>query len=152
AIQKLHLERNPEFVDPHTLLPYDTETLLRQVNNHLTIARPPGSMLLNVDFRSHDPQLAAAMANAIAQSYLDLEYSSRANALRESSKYMAGQLDQLRAQMETSQKKLVDYESHTDVVDPGNKDNIMTARLSQINEDLTKAQNQRTLLEAEVRT
>ena len=41
------------------------------------MTRPPNTYLLQISYRSADPQLAADAANSIAQSYLEHSYTIR---------------------------------------------------------------------------
>ena len=50
--------------------------------SRLKVSRPPNTYLLLVSYRSPDPQLAADVANAIAQSYLEHTYNIRYPARR----------------------------------------------------------------------
>ncbi|MHB8735602.1 MAG: GumC family protein [Terriglobales bacterium] len=152
AIESQHLERVPEFLplrDAQRPPAEREDLLLRNVAAHVSVDQPFDTYLLEVHFRSRSSDLAARVANEISRSFLDHEYRTRAQALEDSSRGMALQREELRAQMERSQQKLVAYESQHDVLDPDDKSNVMQARLSQINEDLSAAQSARMRIEAE---
>ncbi|HZT73264.1 MAG TPA: polysaccharide biosynthesis tyrosine autokinase [Terriglobales bacterium] len=126
-----------------------SDKLLRVVTKHIVVDQPIGTTLLGIHFRSRNPQLAAQVANGLANAFVEHEYRTRARALQDSAKYMSDQLDTERAQMEQDQRALVDYESSHDVIDPDDRQNIYNARLSQINADYTRVQAQRMQLQAE---
>ena len=152
AIAALHLERNPEFVPRRSQSPAQAQQALEQnVARNILVTHPPGTLLLEVHFRSFDPAISAQVANGLAQAFLEHEYRTRFQALTQSSEYMSEQLAQLRAESEKSQEDLVNYESTADVLDPDDKTNVMQARLGQINADYTKAQTERMRVEAEYR-
>lgn len=153
AIQNLGLDRNPEFAgkpdSPQLSAAEKMDRILRVVTSDITVSQPTGTLLLQITFRSHNPQLSSDVANGLARAFLEHEYATRSKALTDSSKYMTDQLDGLRAQMERDQTALVDYESTHDVIDADDKNNIYQARLSQINNDLSDAQSQRMKLQAD---
>lgn len=152
AIGALHLERNTEFAPRQAMDPGRTaEALERAVARNVLVTRPPGTLLLEVHFRSSDPEISAQVANGLAASFLEHEYRTRYQALTQSSEYMTEQLAQLKAKSEQSQEDLVNYESTANVLDPDDKTNVMQARLTQINADYTKAQTQRMQVESEYR-
>ncbi|TAN23128.1 MAG: polysaccharide biosynthesis tyrosine autokinase [Acidobacteria bacterium] len=152
VVEQLHLQDNPAFRAPsHPNLTPSPDDVLRQLSNGVSVSRPPASLLLNVSYQTQSATLAAQIANAIANSFLNLEYNSRAQALNQSTAYMSGQLDNLRAQTEQAQQNLVSYESRANILDPDSKDNIMVARLTELNSDLTKAKSQRMQMQAAVR-
>lgn len=152
ASDQLHLAEIPEFqakLPANATAAQRATALLRTVGEHIVVSQPLDTLLLEIQFRSRDPQLAARAANGLAQSFLEHEYATRAKALTDSTAYMADQIDALRAQMEKDQIALVDYESSHDVIDPDDRANIYQARLSQINNQLTQAQTSRMSLQAD---
>ncbi|MGH9467062.1 MAG: GumC family protein, partial [Terriglobales bacterium] len=152
AVRNLNLGQAKEFAPKpgaSTAEPARTDRLLAAVTKDIGVSQPLGTVLLNISFETHDPELSADGANGIANAFLDQSFKTRAKALEDSSRYMSQQLDAVRAQMERDQMALVNYESTHDLVDPDAKTNIYQARLAQINADFTKVQAQRMALEAD---
>ncbi|MGH9525412.1 MAG: GumC family protein [Terriglobales bacterium] len=152
AVRNLNLGQAKEFAPKpgaSTAEPARTDRLLAAVSKDISVSQPLGTVLLNIGFTTHDPQLSADGANGVANAFLDQSFKTRAKALEDSSRYMSQQLDAMRAQMERDQMALVNYESTHDLVDPDAKTNIYQARLAQINTDFTKVQAQRMALEAD---
>jgi polysaccharide biosynthesis transport protein len=116
---------------------------------HLRVLRPPNTYLLQINYRSSDPVLAANVANAIAQSYLQYTFRSRLSDSNNQTNFMEHQLDELRASMEKSSAAVSDFERQLGVVDADEKTNILSARLMQLNTDYTDAQADRIKKEAE---
>jgi polysaccharide biosynthesis transport protein len=114
----------------------------------LKIARSPRTHLLYISYRSSDPKLAADVANAIANSYIEHTYNTRARAAEGLSSFMEMQLGELKAKMERSKQALAQFESELNVIDPEEKSNILSARLLQLNTEYTKAQADRVGKEA----
>jgi len=119
--------------------PEDAPVLLK----NLRVSRPTNTYLLQINYRSTDPQLAAGVANAIAQSYLEHTFNLRIRASSNMSTYMEQQLDELRAKMERSSQALSKFERELNVVNPEEKTNILSARLLQLNTEYTNAQAER---------
>jgi polysaccharide biosynthesis transport protein len=99
----------------------------------LKVARPPNTYLLQISYRSPDPQLAADAANAIAQSYLEHTYNIRLRSSASLSAFMEKQLDELKAKMERSSQALAGFERELNVINPEEKTNILSSRLVQLN-------------------
>ncbi len=160
TIEELHLDRDPEFSPDYKRLAASGQAMtlsqknvvLRNVTKEISIDQPLGTFLLSVSFRASSPQTAASVANQLVQSLIEHDYSTRVRALMGSSQSMQAQVNDLRAKMEQSQKDLVDYESSHDVLAPDSKDNIMQARLTEVNQDLGVAQSKRIALEADYAT
>ncbi len=116
--------------------------------NKLKISRPVNTYILDISYRSPDPQLAADVANAISQSYLEHTFEIRIQSSNALSTFMEKQLDELRAKMERSDMALAQFERELNVINPEDKTNILSSRLLQLNTEFTNAQGDRVRKEA----
>jgi capsular exopolysaccharide synthesis family protein len=114
----------------------------------LRVARPPNTYILQISYRSQHRQLAADVANAIAQSYLAHSYEIRYKATASLSEFMERQLEELKAKMEKSSAALAQFERELNLINPEEKTSILTARLLELNSEYTKAQADRVRKEA----
>lgn len=110
---------------------------------NLKVARPPNTYLLLIGYRSADPHLAAAVANAVARSYLEHTYQIRFQSSESLSSFMEKQLEELKAKMERSSAALAQFEKELNVINPEEKTSILSARLMQLNTEYTNAQTER---------
>ncbi|HZQ51636.1 MAG TPA: polysaccharide biosynthesis tyrosine autokinase [Bryobacteraceae bacterium] len=122
----------------------DAPVYLRQ----LKVTRPVNTYILRISYRSPDPQLAADVANAVAQSYLEHTFEIRIRSSSALSAFMVKQLDELKAKMERSSLALAKFERELNVLNPEEKTNILAARLLQLNTEYTSAQADRVRKEA----
>lgn len=151
VIDQEKLANDPEFGAASDSISLPQSNILQKVTNRISIETPVNTLLIKETFRSRDPQLSARVANALAADFLEHENGTRATALADSSRSMSTELDAMRAQMERDQTALVEYEARNDVIDADDRSNIYQASLSQINDELGKAQADRLQLEAEYR-
>lgn len=114
----------------------------------LSVKRPPSTYLLLISYRSADPQLAADVANAVANSYLAHAYTIRFRSSESLSLFMEKQIDELKAKMERSGQALNQFEKELGVVNPEEKTNILSSRLLQLNTEYTNAEADRVRKEA----
>lgn len=114
----------------------------------LRVIRPVNTYLLLISYRASNPQLAANVANAIANSYVAHTYELRIRSSANLSSFMSQQLDELKAKMERSSMALADFEKNADVINPDEKTNILSSRLLQLNTEYTTAQADRINKEA----
>jgi polysaccharide biosynthesis transport protein len=141
------LERERQFQGGPKWSPAELESapiLLRR----LSVVRPPNTYLLLVSYRSPDPHLAADVANAIANSYLQHTYNLRVRSSTSLASYMEKELEELKAKMEASTQKVLQFERELNVINPEEKTNIVAARLLQLNTEYTNAQAERVRKEA----
>jgi succinoglycan biosynthesis transport protein ExoP len=118
------------------------------VLRNLRVARPPTTYLMLVSYRSERPRLAADVANAIAESYIQHTYNNRFKSSASLAAFMEQQLDGLRAKMERSGGALAQFERELNVINPEEKTNILSARLLQLNTEYTNAEADRIRKEA----
>jgi capsular exopolysaccharide synthesis family protein len=133
------------------------ETIRRKTDapvvlKRLKVSRPISTYLLDVSYRSPDPKLAADVANAIAQSFLEHTFDIRIKSSGALSAFMQTQLEELKARMERSSMALNKFEQQLNVINPEDKTNMLSARLLQLNTDYTNAQSARMTKEAEYKS
>lgn len=114
----------------------------------LRVTRPLNTYLLLISDRSPDPNVAAEVANAVANSYLARTYDLRIRSSASLSSFMSQQLDELKAKMEKSSLALAQFEKDLNVINPEEKTDILSARLLQLNTEYTNAQAERVSKEA----
>jgi uncharacterized protein involved in exopolysaccharide biosynthesis/Mrp family chromosome partitioning ATPase len=113
------------------------------VLKRLSVKWPPNTYLLLINYRSPDPNVAADIANAIAQSYIQNTYNIRFRATAGLSTFMEKQLEELKSKMERSSAALAQFEKELNVINPEEKTSILTSRLLQFNTEYTNAQAER---------
>ena len=118
------------------------------VLNSLKVTRVPSSYLIHISYRAHDPKLAADVANAVAQSLSEHANDTGKSSYEKLSALVAQDMSELRSKMQGSAQQLAEYEKELNMVDPEQRVTILSARLAQLNTDLTTAQDERIRREA----
>ena len=115
---------------------------------YLKVDSPRRTYLITVSYRATDPQLAADVSNAIAQSYLEHTFDIRYRSSAGLSAFMEKQLEELKAKVERSSAALARFEQELNVINPEQKTSIVSARLLQMNSEFTLAEADRVKKEA----
>lgn len=148
VVQRLKLhEREQDAAGNHATSAVAAEEA-PMVLKRLKVTRPPNTYLLQISYRSSDPQLAAAVANGVAQSYLEHTFNIRYKSSANLSAFMEKQMEELKAKMERSSAALAQFERELNVVNAEEKTSILSARLLQLNTEYTAAQADRVRKEA----
>lgn len=150
VISDLHLDQNPKFAG-RSAKPNNEDRLVKNFENHLKIAKVKGTRLIEIRFRSPDPQLAANVVNGLTKEYEDQFYKSQFQASSQISEFLANQLKELQAKVEESQGKLIDYQKQNGIFGLDDKQNIVTAKLDDLNRLLTAAEAERVQKEVNYR-
>jgi polysaccharide biosynthesis transport protein len=143
------LDREKQFRDD---VSRDSITNAPVLLKKLRVTRPPNTYLLLINYRSPDPMLAAEVANAIANSYIEHTYNIRIRSSSSLASFMEKQIEELRAKMEVSSAALLTFEREMNIINPEEKTNILSARLLQLNTEYTTAQGDRVRKEVAYQT
>jgi capsular exopolysaccharide synthesis family protein len=153
TIKSLDLVRNPAFGGgPNSSLPPSLgnsakpeprPAILGSFLGSLSIKRIPNSRLLEVQFESYDPQLAARILNAHMENYIEQNFRSKYETTTQASNWLARQLDELKIRVEKSEDARLLYERNNEIWAVDEKQDITTQKLSDLNKELTSAQADR---------
>ena len=147
TIQELRLAENPAFARQPLTPAADQERrkleLIDAFRDRVNVQLVPRTRMLLVGFESSDPRLAADVASALVNNYVDYNFREKYDATRQASGWMEQQLDELKAKVEKSQQALVEYERQNQIVNTGEKQNVLEQMLSDVSRDLTTAESER---------
>src|SRR5579875_485369 len=150
TIEQLQLANEPEFKAIIDKLSADKRSpafveiaLANEFKKHLIVERQKDTRMLTVNYESRDPQLAAKVANALVENYIEYSFRLKYDATRQATTWMEAQLNDLRKKVQKSQEALVDYEAKNSMVNVGDKESIAEQKLADLSRDLTEAQNDR---------
>jgi capsular exopolysaccharide synthesis family protein len=118
------------------------------VLKHLKIERDPNTYLLTITYRDEDPQLAADVANGIADSYLQNIFDTRVKEAGRLTTSMEQQLIDLKEKMESTHSALMVYQRNLGTADPEEKTSVLVARLEALNTESSAAEADRIAKEA----
>lgn len=120
------------------------------VNEMLEIAPIARTRLVQVGFRSSDPDLSARVANEHAQAYIRQGLGFRNRVSEEAQKFLQENLVELKKRVEKSEIALNHYRRENKIVSFDDKENIVVERLADLNRRLTEAEADRIALAAQM--
>jgi capsular exopolysaccharide synthesis family protein len=150
VISDLHLDKNPKFTG-HAGQSGNEDRLVELFRKSLKISKVKGTRLIEIRFRSTDPKLAADAVNQLSNAYVDKFYKSQFQASTQISDFLASQLKELQAKVQESQQKLIDYQRENGIFGLDDKQNIVTAKLDDLNKELTAEEMERVQKEVNYR-
>jgi len=118
------------------------------VLKHLKVDRNPNTYLLTITYRDTNPQVAADVANAIADSYLREIFETRTREAGRLTSSMERQLIDLKQKMESTHNALMVYQRDLGTADPEQKTSVLVARLQALNTENSVAEADRIAKEA----
>jgi len=110
----------------------------------LSVKRVANSRLLDISFESTNPLLAAQIVNAHIKNFIEQNFQSRYEATARASTWLTDQLNELKIRVQKSEDARIAYERQNQIWSlDGDKQNVATQRLSDLNRQLTDAQSDR---------
>ena len=164
VIKKLNLSDDPRFIGSHhqsvlrsllhsvapgyfpelpPLSEDERQSLaLAQFDKSLTVSRIGVTYAIEIDFESRYPDLAAEIANAVADVYIELQRTTEYDAARRASDWLEERIPEVRAKSEDAQKAVVEYKHEHNIVETVGGRLIDDQRLADINNKLNAAHDE----------
>ncbi len=144
VVDKLELYANPEVVESF----YEATEGKGDVRNwlasilleNLTVTPSRESSVIQLEYASNDPDSAAALANAFAETYVATNLQLKIDPSKRTSEWFEQRVEEMRFNLIAAQKRLSDYQREKGIVSADKRMDVETARLSQLSQQLVVAQ------------
>jgi succinoglycan biosynthesis transport protein ExoP len=133
--------------DPLRMTP--EERVLESYYEKLNVYPIDKSRVIVIEFTSHDPDLAARAANAIAQAYLTFQQANKQEQARSAGQWLSGEIDKLRRKVSDAEAKVEDFRGKSNLFLGNNNTSLSTQQLAELSTQLASARGQKA--DAEVR-
>ena len=157
VIKQLNLDKRPEFGGSgqaqSTSLELTTDILqpdsvkasavLASFKSDLKVLLKPNTRIIEIRYRSTDKDSAARVVNTLINTYIEQNFKTKFESTMQASDWLSKQLIDLQIKVETSQEKLVRYQKQHQILGIDEKQNIITAKLDELNRELTTAESGR---------
>lgn len=101
------------------------------------------SRLVVLHYDSPDAQLAAKVVNTLARSFVDMTLERRFENSSYAKTFLSERISQVRANLEDSERKLVEYAGEREIVDLDHKQSILMQNLQAVNQRMTEVEARR---------
>jgi polysaccharide biosynthesis transport protein len=133
------------------------EQVVDGIQKNLTVQAWGESRTAEIYYDSPDPKLASDVANTLVQTFIDESREIRWNSTQNTAEWLTGHLKELQKSLDTSQAKLQDFARSTGIMLSSDKQdvaghNISEDKLKQIQDELSRAQADRTQKQADYET
>ena len=163
VIEALHLDSNPRFLGykvastensdnlGSTDLQPDSEQVARMLSSFrlgLSVQVVPRTRVIEIGYIHPDPQLASQIANTLVKTFVEENFRTKYESTSQTADWLSRELSDLQLKMQVSEEKLVRYEKEKGILGIDEKQNIVTAKLDELNKELTEAETDRMQKEA----
>src|SRR6201995_4158851 len=135
--------------DPFSMTP--EERVLDAYYDRLTAYAVDKSRVIVVEFQSRDPELAAQVANSIADGYLVLQQAARQDQARAASQWLSGEIDNLRGKVAEAEARVEDFRSKSSLFIGTNNTSLSNQQMGELNTQLNNARALKSDIEAKAR-
>jgi len=132
-----------ETLSPEEIGNQKMDRLVREFHRNLSTSPIRNTRLVNVSFDSPDPKLAASILNVLAKEYIELNFETKANSIKDASEFLQKEVADLQANVEKAEEDLVQFGRQYDIYEIGDKENVILQTLSDLNTALTAARAER---------
>ena len=123
--------------DPFSLTP--EERVLDAYFDRFTAYAVDKSRVIVIEFQSRDPELAARVANSIAEGYLVLQQSARQEQAKSAGQWLSGEIDNLRKKVADAESRVEDFRSKSSLFVGTNNTTLSNQQMGELNTQLNNA-------------
>jgi capsular exopolysaccharide synthesis family protein len=123
---------------------------VRAIMGNLKVTQVRDTRIINVSFQHQDAQLAAKVANTIADIYVQSNMATKTGNMDTEGVFLKQRISQLQNEIKNDNQRLNDYAKTTGTLALGDKSqDVVVERLAALNRELVLAENARRLAEAQ---
>jgi len=108
--------------------------------------------LIDIDYQHGDPEVAARVVNAVAQTFVRSNLEKKNETNTTTSEFLSKRVEELQAQIRAAEEKLMAYAKSNQMLSLDANQNVVVERLAGLNKQLLEAENDRKMAEAEFNT
>lgn len=105
--------------------------------------------LIEITYRSNDPELAAYVTNAVAETFTTMNEEKRSGTSRKTSDFLGKRIAELQSEIKDDETKLLDLKKKEGILPTTGEGTIDLERLAGLNKQLLEAENARKNAEAQ---
>lgn len=119
--------------------PVPEAILIGEFLGRVAIEPVKNSRLVDISFVSANAEFAARAANQLAREYVQQNAEQRRYSVSSGLQWLEQELERQKAKVEASERALADYREEQNAISLEDRQNIVVARLNQLNDAVTKA-------------
>jgi uncharacterized protein involved in exopolysaccharide biosynthesis len=135
--------------DPLRMTP--EERALEAYYSRLGVSQVERSRVISITFESRDPELAARVANAVADGYLELQQIAKQQQARTAGQYLSGEIDNMRRKVSEAEAKVEDFRAKSNLFTGPNSATLASQQLADVNTQIATARAQKADADAKAR-
>jgi uncharacterized protein involved in exopolysaccharide biosynthesis/Mrp family chromosome partitioning ATPase len=119
------------------------ERVLDAFYERLSVNAIERSRVITINFSSTNPELAARLANGIANTYLTTQQTAKQQQTRDASQWLAGEINNMRTKVAEADARIEEYRTKANLYAGTNNSSLPSQQLTEITSQLSAARGQR---------
>ena len=125
--------------------------VLSNLRGHLTVSRVPRTQMITISYSSRIAAAIGERGETLENEFIENNFSTHYNSTQQVSKWLTGQMDDLRAVVQNSQNKMVDLQRKLGVMALDPDHSLVVTEIGNLEKNASDAAEQRVLAEARYR-
>jgi polysaccharide biosynthesis transport protein len=121
------------------------ERTMEAYYSRLNVTGIDKSRVIAIDFSSANPDVAARIANSVAETYLSMQQSAKLDQTRAAGTWLAGEIEKMRKSVEDAEAKVEEYRSRSNLFVGSNNTSLPTQQLTELNSQIAAARGQQVI-------
>ncbi len=126
------------------------ERVLQAVAKNLKVTQLRGTRVISVSFTSEDPELAARVANSIANMHVQRRAELSVSDTLEATSWLAREVEEMRKRVAEAEAAVANYRINNDLFSGSNNTNILDQQLTVIATQISQAQERKNEAQSKV--
>jgi uncharacterized protein involved in exopolysaccharide biosynthesis len=126
------------------------QALIKTIKEKINVENIRDTRLLNISVKDKDPELAAAMANILAQKFMEFNLANKMAASRQTLEWLNNELYDLRKKLEDDERKFFEYKQENMVFSIEGKQRQAEQKIQEFNTRYLETRNRRLELDAKI--
>jgi polysaccharide biosynthesis transport protein len=111
--------------------------------DNLNVEGVRDTRLIRISFKHTDPDIAADVANGVADNFIQYNFQGKTDRFRSASSWLEESTRKLRAQVERAEQKLVNYSKEKNIISLEGKENLVAEKMAQLHQKAMIAKTDR---------
>ena len=126
------------------------ERVLKAFREKLDVYRVENSRVIVIEFSSEDPELAAAIPNAMADAYIAVQRNAKLQSNADATEWLEPEIADLREKVKEAEQRVAAFRGKSDLFIGENNSVLATQQLSQLATELSRVRANRSAAESKI--
>lgn len=145
-------ESNGLAENPESEMSEEEKALLRSyvrvLQDNLSVEPVKDTRVLRISFTHTDPNIAAAVANGVAESFIDRRFNNSTTRVNRATAWLRRTTQDLKAKVERAELTLAEYSREHNIYAPDAKATLTSDKLTKLHSEALRAETERVLKES----